>query len=107
MEMTQLLPTLRKLKREEKYYVMQFLVAELAQEEGASNPPAMIDPDLSAEHENGVASAKDVTSRREAALALIQSGKFATQKPGGGLASDAFAQRKAVEKELEERRWVS
>ncbi len=33
MEMTQILPELRKLKRGEKLYIMQFLVSELAQEE--------------------------------------------------------------------------
>lgn len=33
MEMKQILPELRKLKRGEKLFVMQFLVSELAQEE--------------------------------------------------------------------------
>jgi len=33
MQMIQLLPELRKLKRTEKLYIMQFLVSELAQEE--------------------------------------------------------------------------
>ncbi len=33
MNITELLPQLRKLKRADKLYVMQFLVSELAQEE--------------------------------------------------------------------------
>ena len=41
MEMTQLLPELRKLKRGEKLFVMQFLVSELAQEENE-----LIQPDV-------------------------------------------------------------
>lgn len=44
MHMTQILPELRKLKRAEKLYVMQFLVSELAQEEGELIGPGMAYP---------------------------------------------------------------
>ena len=44
MEMTQILPELRKLKRVEKLYVMQFLVSELAQEESELIQPGVSYP---------------------------------------------------------------
>ena len=44
MEMTQILPELRKLKRADKLYVMQFLVSELAQEENELIQPNVAYP---------------------------------------------------------------
>ena len=44
MEMTQILPELRKLKRGEKLYIMQFLVSELAQEENELIQPGVAYP---------------------------------------------------------------
>lgn len=44
MEMTQILPELRKLKRVEKLYIMQFLVSELAQEESEIIQPGVAYP---------------------------------------------------------------
>ena len=45
-------------------------------------------------------------TKRQAALAAIQSGRYARPRVSGeGLASDAFAARKEQEKEREERRW--
>ena len=44
MEMKQILPELRKLKRGEKLFVMQFLVSELAQEENELIQPGMAYP---------------------------------------------------------------
>ena len=44
MEMTQILPELRKLKRGEKLFILQFLVSELAQEEGALIQPGVSYP---------------------------------------------------------------
>lgn len=44
MEMTQILPELRKLRRVEKLYVMQFLVSELAQEENELIQPGVAYP---------------------------------------------------------------
>ena len=44
MEMTQILPELRKLKRVEKLYIMQFLVSELAQEENELIQPGVSYP---------------------------------------------------------------
>ena len=44
MEMTQILPALRKLKRAEKLYIMQFLVSELAQEESDLIQPGVSYP---------------------------------------------------------------
>ena len=44
MEMTQILPELRKLKRAEKLFVMQFLVSELAQEENELIQPGVAYP---------------------------------------------------------------
>ncbi|MCA9926766.1 MAG: hypothetical protein KC421_30575 [Anaerolineales bacterium] len=42
--MTQILPALRKLKRAEKLYIMQFLVSELAQEESDLIQPGVSYP---------------------------------------------------------------
>jgi len=44
MEMTQLMPELRKLKRSEKLFIMQFLVSELAHEEGDLIQPGVAYP---------------------------------------------------------------
>lgn len=44
MEMTQILPELRKLKRVEKLYIMQVLVSELAQEESELIQPGVSYP---------------------------------------------------------------
>jgi len=44
MEMTQLMPELRKLKRAEKLFIMQFLVSELAHEEGGLIQPGVAYP---------------------------------------------------------------
>lgn len=44
MEMAQILPELRKLKRGEKLFVMQFLVSELVQEENELIQPGVAYP---------------------------------------------------------------
>lgn len=44
MEMAQILPELRKLKRVEKLHIMQFLVSELAQEESELIQPGVAYP---------------------------------------------------------------
>ncbi len=44
MEMTQLMPELRKLKRSEKLFILQFLVSELAQEESDLIQPGVAYP---------------------------------------------------------------
>ncbi|MEZ4657987.1 MAG: hypothetical protein R2911_10475 [Caldilineaceae bacterium] len=44
MEMTQILPELRKLKRVEKLFIMQYLVSELAQEESELIQPGFVYP---------------------------------------------------------------
>ena len=44
MEMTQILPELRKLRRVEKLHILQFLVSELAQEENELIQPGVAYP---------------------------------------------------------------
>lgn len=119
MEMTQLLPELRRLNHAQKLYVMQFLVAEIAHETGEGDRAGVTYPSgftanvpneaqVDTSHENGMFIDGDaVVADRKAALALIESGKFAPKRQGNELASDTFAKRKLIEKELEERRWSS
>ncbi|MEZ4621530.1 MAG: hypothetical protein R2867_39345 [Caldilineaceae bacterium] len=77
MKMTQLLPELRRLN-------------------------------VDTSHEIGMCTNGDaVITERQAALALIEGGKFASKRQGKELMSDTFAKQKHIEKELEERRWLS
>lgn len=119
MEMTQLLPELRRLNHAQKLYVMQFLVAEIAHETGEGDRAGVTYPSgstanapngaqVDTSHENGMVIDSDaVVTNRKAALVLIESGKFAPKRQGNELASDAFAKQKMIEQQLEERRWLS